>query len=187
MATKYEQAVTRATGDKGGEIANPNAPVMAPSSIIMSKVDEKDVQAMLADNDLEFAPQLAKMEEGDMIHGVLEGNGPEAEFEHLDKTTGVITTNVVKTWIIASMDGRQRISILSSAQLDRKLPGFVGGAVKIVRGKDINTSNGQRVTNYLVGGPRSKDGHTRNWATRPVLDVTDHKMIGDGNHAPTAS
>jgi len=49
--------------------------------------------------------------------------------------------------------------------------------VKIVRGKDINTSNGQRVTDYLVAGPKLPNGQSRSWSVQKphaphVIDAT---------------
>lgn len=174
--TKYEKAVDRVTSttetpqNDGGALAT-----MQPGTVeMMVKRDlgKEDVAKLMARTDLEFAPQLFKLEQGDMVEGILEGNGPEAEFERADKATGIVTHSIVKTWIIATPDGGRRISILSSVQLDRKLPPFVGGPVTIYRGKDINTSNGNRVTDYLVAGPKMAAGQRRNWATQPVIEAT---------------
>lgn len=164
---KFDKAVARATHGEGGD--HPTIPVKFSEDFITKNVGDAAIQAIINDQQLETAPQLYKMEQGDMVVGILEGNGAEAEFERIDQ--GVVTTNIVQSWIIASPDGRKRISILSSAQLDRKLPPFVGGLVKIVRGKDIDTKGGQRVTDYLVAGPKMPSGQTRNWSTKPVLEA----------------
>jgi hypothetical protein len=166
--SKWDKATARVTGE--GAQPESNAPGV-PASVMISKADDATIAEMLKDPSMEFAPQVHKLSEGDMITGILEGNGPDAELENLDRVTKEVRTSIVKTWIIASADGGQRVSILSTAQLERKLPPFVGGLVKIVRGKDINTNNGQRVTDYLVGGPKREDGTRRSWAMKPVLDV----------------
>lgn len=167
---QWNSAVAKATG---AQAPGSNAPAIPTDGAFVKKVGADEIAAIMADSNLEFAPQIHSMEEGQMIEGVLEGNGPEAEFEHLDKHTGVVTTNTVQTWIIASYDGSKRLSILSSVQLDRKLPPFVGGAVKIVRGKDINIDGGRRVTDYLVAGPKLANNQRRTWAVpRKVLDAS---------------
>lgn len=168
---KFKNAVTRATGEPAADGSNAPTIRTPEMSAMVSQVSKEDLAAIINDSSLEFAPQILKLEEGDMVHGVLEGNGPTAEFQNLNPLTKEVTTSQVQTWIIASIGGGQRVSILSSAQLDRKLAPFVGGEVKIVRGKDINTNNGQRVTEYLVAGPKLANGQRRSWATKPVLDV----------------
>lgn len=171
--SKFDKAVTRAT-NPGAETA-PTIPIKNIGDFITKNTDQKIVEQIVNDPALETAPQLYTMEQGDLIEGWLEGNGPEAEFERTNH--GVVETNTVQTWIVASPDRRKRISILSSAQLDRKLPPFVGGMIKIVRGKDLPTNSGQRVTDYLVAGPKMPDGTQRNWATKPVLEAasTEHQ------------
>lgn len=178
---KWDAAVNRATG--AGDAPASDAPSM-PVSPMISKVSQDDINKLTSDPSLEFAPQVHKLEEGDMVEGVLEGNGPDAELEQVDRATREVKTNIVKTWIIAHPSGGQRISILSSAQLDRKLPPFIGSIVKIVRGKDIETRNGQRVTDYLVAGPKREDGQRRSWAMKPVLDVPSTAgALPAGGHA----
>jgi len=168
--SNYEKAVARATGK--GEVST--APAIPVSHDLVKKADDATIAAMLADPSLEFAVQNHNMEQGEMLEGILEGNGPDAEFERHDPHTNTVTTNVVQTWIVSSFDGTKRVSILSSVQLDKKLPPFVGGPVKIVRGKDINIGDAKRMTDYLVAGPKLKNGQRRSWATqRPqVIDAS---------------
>jgi len=170
-STKYNNVVAKATGNAPEDASNAPQIVTAAAGMIR-KVTQEDIQSIVTDKTMEFAPQLLKLEEGDMLEGILEGNGPEAELEQVDKATKQVKTNIVKTWIVRDANGGQRASILGGAQLDRKLPPFVGGMVKIVRGQDIETKGGFRVTEYLVAGPRV-DGQTRSWAMKPVLDVGD--------------
>jgi hypothetical protein len=106
-----------------------------------------------------------------MIEGILEGHGPVAEFTKTDRNTGEVVTTEVKTWIIALNGGAVRLSILSSAQLDRKCIGFVGSHVKIARGKDSRLPNGNMMTEYTVWGPRLKGGAQRRWFDRPALEA----------------
>jgi hypothetical protein len=160
---KYQDQVRKGTGAQGAG-GNADAPTV-PTGPLVSKCSQTELDAMLKEQGYEYAPQVKSLEEGDRVSGVLEGNGPMAEFA--DKDTGEIKE--VQTWILASPDGAQRISILSAAQLDRKLPPFIGGMVDIVRGKDLKTSNGHRVTDYLVRGPRLKDGQRRSFVQPPKM------------------
>jgi hypothetical protein len=181
--SKYDKAVDRATHGPGADAAV--VPVKNMDAFITKGVTDEQMKAILDDPALEFAPQIYKLEQGEMVAGVLEGNGPSAEFEH-DAGHGVMETNEVKTWIIASQDGRQRISILSSVQLDRKLPPFVGGFVKIVRGKDINIAGARRVTDYMVAGTKVA-GKIRNWSSTPAIEAhaTETKQLPEGTPAAT--
>lgn len=186
-SNKFDKAVTRAT-DGGGKGAM-SVPVKHEHDFITKEMSADAIAAVMDDPALEFAPQIYKLEVGEMVTGVLEGNGPSTEFERINKATGVVEEiATVQTWIIASQDGRKRISILSSVQLDRKLPPFVGGLVKIIRGKDINIDGGRRVTEYMVAGTRV-EGKIRNWARAPqMIDATateGAKQLteGAGNHA----
>jgi len=189
--SKYDKAVTRATNAGSA----PAVPVKDQDVFITKNMTAEQIAVVMNDPTLEFAPQIYKLEEGEMVCGMLEGNGPDAEIEQV--TNGVIETKIVQTWILASPDGRKRISILSSVQLDKKLPPFIGGLVKIIRGKDENTKNGRRYTDYAVAGTKI-EGKIRNWARTPqMIDasaVENAKQLtaGDGtnDHAaasPTAS
>lgn len=178
--TKYGASVARATGQapaptagQASEGGEPNALMPKQANVMLFKPSQTEIDAMMNDASLEFAPQVHKLEEGDMIAGVLEGEGPEAEFTQMDPVTKEQVTRTVKTWIIAAPDGGIRLSLLSSVQLDKKLPPFIGGMVKIVRGKDIKTNNGIfRVTNYMVAGPRQANGKPRSWTRPHVIDAT---------------
>ena len=78
------------------------------------------------------------------------------------------TTSIVDTWILGAPNGGARVSILSAVQLDKKLPPFIGSMVSILRGKDVNTTNGNRVTEYMVSGPKLADGQRRSWTMPKV-------------------
>lgn len=185
---KYNKAVDRANGTKSeeGSTTAVTIPNVSGAALITKGVSKADMDAILTSGEYEFAPQNMSLEEGDMIEGILEGNGPEAEFEHKDMATGIVTTKVVQTWIIASQDGGQRAGILSTAQLDRKLPPFVGGNVKIIRGKDLKMANGHRVTDYLVAGPKLTGGKRRSWAMKPVIETHEAPQLPAGAEAPAA-
>lgn len=184
---KFNKAVDRARGVEGEHMGD--APSIPMSGALVVKASEAEIRAIMSDPDLEFAPQVKSLEEGEMVVGFLEGNGPDAEFTDTDKATGEVKHKIVKTWIIAAPDGGQRISILSSAQLDRKLPPFVGGVVKIVRGKDVKTGGGFRVTDYLVAGPKKSDGSRRNFARPAVIEAAaseSHRQLATASEAVNA-
>lgn len=170
---KYAQAVSKATGKDmavtGGAATGDlmkDVKDLGPDAMKMIATYEdprelaQKIGAELASGGYEAAPQILSLKEGQMIEGILEGNGPVAEFTNED--TGEVTQ--VQTWIIADPTGAVRVSILSSAQLDRKLNGFRGGPVKIARGKDVNVSGTKkRMTEYTVWGPRMANGQKRQW------------------------
>ncbi len=160
---KYNKSVERATGQAPTHA--PDAVMDAPpltrgAQAMVLKISEADIGGLMNDATLEFAPQALTLEEGQMIDGFLEGEGPPAEVT--DQTTKEMKE--VRTWVIRSHDGNARVSILTSAQLEKKLPPFIGGPVKIIRGKDLKTSNARRVTDYLVCGPKLASGKQRSFA-----------------------
>lgn len=178
--TRYTEAVSQArtagpadpasSEETGMQILSPEAAAM----ILRPSAD--DIARLMNDSTLEFAPQVKSLEEGEMIQGVLEGRGPSTEFTQKDQFTGQEMTREVGTWIIRSPNGSLRMSILSSIQLMRKLPPFIGEFVKIYRGKDLKTNKGFRVTDYLVAGPKRPDGQARSW----VVSEQDAAIEAEG-------
>lgn len=164
---KIDQAIQNVRNKENGEqLAKP---MNAASLVTMATPEElAQIEKDLASGDWDSAPQMLDLAKGQVLYGILEGNGIPAEFERVDKMTGIVTTNSVDTWIIRSLVGNVRVSILSSAQLDKKLPGYVGGPVKIVRGDDVNFTGG-RYTDYLVLGPKRADGSIRDWSGKTKL------------------
>lgn len=129
-----------------------------------------DLAAALASGEWEAPPQLFDLKEGDAVKGILEGEGVPASLP--DPRTKEMKD--VKTWILRSVEDKGvRISILGSAQLDRKLPGFIGDVVIIKRGGEIQTKGGGRVTEYLVAGPKRPEG-ARSWGRQPQLTDGRH-------------
>src|SRR5262249_49809927 len=110
--SKYNKAVNQATGGGSEE----KAVAIGEAAAMFSTFETKDLQALAATGQFEFAPQVMTLEVGQKIEGILEGMGPGNDFE--DKDTGIVRH--VDSWIIASLDGSLRVSILSSAQLDKK-------------------------------------------------------------------
>ena len=159
---KFNKAVARATGADAPVAMTPAEAAAAAAngaSSMIKKADAAKLTEMMVSNKWEFAPQNVTLEEGDVIEGILEGVGPgndftndEGEIYHVD------------SWVITSPDGNMRASILSSAQLDRKLPPFIGAPVYIQRGRDLKMSNGHRCTDYLVGGAKLPDGAKRTFS-----------------------
>jgi hypothetical protein len=187
---QYNTAVARATGGgaagaQTGELMKAQPPEAAALIKTMSPEEMKaEIAADLASGKFEAAPEILSLKEGQRIEGILEGNGPMAEFT--DQDTGEVTN--VKTWILADDTGAVRVSILSSAQLDRKLNGFIGYKVKIARGKEVNIAGTRkRMTEYAVWGPRLANGQKRQWfdvsnETRMALaQGNGHKALPAGN------
>ena len=175
--TKLETSIAQARAREAGtqEISTP-IPKGAESMITKHTPDGlyAKINEDLASGKFEAAPQIFKLEEGMVLEGFLEGHGPEAEFT--DAETGEVTT--VKTWIIANSNRSARISILSSAQLDRKLNGFIGSFVKIARGREVNIAGTKkRMSEYMVWGPKLPGNQARQW-----FDVPNEARLGHGNH-----
>lgn len=185
---KYKAAVARATGQAPEPTpgATTDAPVLSSGMHAMiGSVSQEEIGQLMNDPTLEFAPQALTLEEGQRVSGILEGEGPMAEVT--DPTTKEMRP--VRTWVIRSSDGNARVSILTSAQLEKKLPPFIGGPVQILRGKDVKTQSGRRVTDYLVCGPKLKDGKQRtfsnpNPAPLALPSVIDTTAV-DASGAPT--
>ena len=172
--SKYDKAVNKARAKENGAVVDEVAlaPTTGNQALALPEMPG-GAQSMVAPfNEVTFidemrangwdcAPQIVELKAGFVYHGILEGNGPDAEL------TDAMTREmkVIQTWILRDKDSGVRISFLSSAQLDRKLPGFVGGEVKIARGSDRNIGGGKRLTEYFVGGPKSESGF-RTWATK---------------------
>lgn len=188
-ASKYDKAVDRARGNGKDETAI--API-GDVKAMFSQFTAEDIAKEAASGQFEFAPQNAALEIGQKITGVLEGMGPGNDF--VDEDSGVVRH--VDSWVIASPDGNMRISILSSAQLDKKLPPFVGGIVTIARQVDIKLAGGHRCADYLVWGPKLAKGQRRVFHTSLAKTIeatgTEAKALpaGDapaaGNHATNA-
>lgn len=180
--SKYQAAVNdaraRESGEKdaqddaGGAIVLPRG-----AEAMILRPSEQDIANLMSDDTMEFAPQVKKLEEGDMIRGYLEGYGPPVELTQTD-AMGRPVTNHVNTWILRSPNGSLRMSILSSVQLDKKLKPFIGGMVSIYRGKDVKTGTaGRRVTEYLVGGPKRTDGTLRSWVDNSPASAIDAESV----------
>lgn len=175
-ARQKADAKAEASGSAGTEIEVPSR-----AKAMILKPSAEQIAEMMNDETMEFAPQVHSMEEGELVEGILEGKGPSTTFTQKDPATGQEVTRVVDTWIIASTSGSIRISILSSIQLDKKLPPFVGGFVRIYRGKEQKTQKGFRVTDYMVGGPRRSDGRPRSFVAGQVMDVGGNTIDGQDN------
>ena len=172
--SKYEQTINKATGATGdGGVVEDAALLPKEAQAMFSVPSDAEIQSMLNDPGLEFAPQIKKLAEGEMVQGFLEGYGPVAVLEKVDRMTKEVKQQHVNTWIIASPNRSMRVSILSSVQLERKLAPFIGGMVKIIRGKEQETQGGNRVTDYLVSGPKLIDGKFRTFAhPTKVIEAT---------------
>lgn len=165
---KYADAVARATGQ---ELAVQGQAAIAVPAVIpdgfgamVSLYSEASLGAEVASGKLEFAPRIIKLEEGLLLEGILEGKGGDVEFEEVDPHTKQVRSSTVSTWVLRSRDGNLRASFLSLAQLEDKLPPFVGGYVKIYVGPMRETRKGTRYRDILVGGEKREDGQLRSFA-----------------------
>jgi hypothetical protein len=117
------------------------------------------------DFDGQTIERIVPMQEGDSIRGVFQGPGEPLEMA--DANTGEI--RVLGTWrvLVAHLPGGgQAIAVLiSSSQLEREFARFKreDGTwekpfITVVRGPQIDTRGGRRVTQYLVGRTRGELG-----------------------------
>lgn len=192
---KWDKAVDNARGasaapaagaGEGVEMSKVNAD---GGAAMIEKVSKDDIAALLTSSKMEWAPQNRELKIGDKITGYLEGNGPDAVFENMDKVTKEITIRIVKTWIFASPDGSMRASILSTVQLDRKLPPFIGSNTTVIRGEDLDIGGGHRCSDFLVGGERLPEGKRRTFASLPAKEGVPALPPGvvDANSQPANS
>lgn len=188
QSDKYNAAVKKATGQAPEPTpgTSPDAPILSGGmQAMISSISPEELGQLMNDPGLEFAPQALSLEEGQKVSGILEGEGPMAEVT--DPQTKEMRS--VPTWVIRSHDGNARVSILTSVQLEKKLPPFIGGPVQIMRGKDLKTGNGRRVTDYLVCGPKLKDGKQRVFSNpnpdRRALPAPIDVTAVDASGAPT--
>lgn len=117
--------------------------------------DASALAALVAAGVVEAAPQLLTLTAGQMITGLVDTTGT-TELE--DENTRLPKT--IATWQISLVDpvtlapNGLRVSILSSAQLDRMLPPHLGTGrpVIIARGGEIAIKGGKRrMSEYFVG------------------------------------
>lgn len=143
---------------------------------MLSRPSQEQIHAMLGRSDLEFAPQVYSLKAGDQITGILEGHGPSTTFTQIDPIARTEVSREVDTWILRHPVSGYRLSILSSVQLDKKLPPFMPAdgfecEVTIFRGEDQKTSKNFRVTDYTVAGTKRPDGKRRSWVQAKVIQV----------------
>lgn len=185
ISKKYADTVNKATGaaaDNGDDIKG-GAMVISEASAMFVPFSYEEMQAKARSGAFEFAPQMGQIKRGQQITAYLDGEGPGNDFEN-EKTHEV---RHVKSWILSDPNSGLRISILSSAQLDKKLPPFVGSLVTIARAaEDIELKGGFRCADYMVFGPKLEKPRTFSTPTQHVLpagsDVIDVPAT-TSNHA----
>jgi hypothetical protein len=162
------------TRDDIGEISLPKG----HEAMLSRDMTKAEFDAFLNDGESEFAPQILSLEPNMKIEGILEGYGKPTEFTTKDQQTGNEVTRTVNTFVLKNLHSNMRVSILSSVQLDAKLPPFIGDRVSIARGPDIKSRSNAafRIANYVVKGPpvNGKD-RAKMWASqalpKPIIDV----------------
>lgn len=111
-----------------------------------------DLIALARSGEVEVAERIIEIKEGMMIKGQLTGPGVPAEV--LDQQSGL--PRKVNTWRM-TLESGVRVSFLSSAQLDRMLPEFVGrkGITTIARGGEVKTKRNRNMAEFYVFGPKA--------------------------------
>jgi len=191
--TKYQAAVNKARGEAGdaGHEAQGNGALVVPvipegyGGMIGTYTPEALAERMQS-GQLEWAPRVLKLEEGMFIRAYLEGRGGDVEMENVDRVRGTVEVKLVSTWIIRDMSSGLRASFLTAAQLEDKLPPYIGGMVEIYVGGMIESKRGHRYRDFMVGGDKLAGGATRTFARAlpaPTIDVAAnengaHKAAG---------
>jgi hypothetical protein len=183
---KFASAVARATGQemtvRSDEI---QTLVVLPSKEeiqakipvgfgdLMTPFDNNELMLELAKGEMEWAPAVLPLVEGTIIGGILEGRGGAVEMDEIDPVTKRVITKHVGTWVVRHPRTGLRASFLTAAQLEEKLPPFVGGPVKIYVGGMLESKKGRRYRDFRVGGPKLPNGETRTFARKPTSTVID--------------
>jgi hypothetical protein len=107
--------------------------------------------------------QTVSLEDGQSIGGIFRGEGTGVtaintrEVDSVNQETGEVTKRTVekevplKTWLI-EVAPNQVAALVSSAQLDTKMPGVPpGSVVRIARLGSGKTRRGNQITRYVVG------------------------------------
>jgi len=159
-SNKFDSAAARARNASSpheGVIDEPGTSLAtlgdAEVKAAVQSFDAGALAALVAAGAVKMGPRLLTLEAGQMIIGRIESEGI-ATIE--DENTKL--PKEIRTWQIALCDREQkptgvRVSILSSAQLDREIPPVhkSGNAAIICRGGEIQIKGGKRrMTEYFV-------------------------------------
>jgi len=183
---KFAAAVTKATGqamtvrqdDVQTLVVLPSKEEIAAKipvgfGDLMTPFDNNELMLDLAKGEMEWAPAVLPLIEGTIIGGYLEGRGGNVDMDEIDPVTKTVITKRVGTWIVRHPRTGLRASFLTAAQLEEKLPPFVGGLVKIYVGGMLESKKGRRYRDFRVGGPKLPDGAVRTFARKPAPQVID--------------
>jgi hypothetical protein len=182
-STKFAAAVANATGRTMEVAEETQALIVLPPKEqiaklipvgfgeIMQPFTADELALDMAKGELEWAPRILPMIEGAVIAGILEGRGPDVELDEIDKVTRTVSTKKIGSWIVRHPRTGLRASFLTAAQLETKLPPFVGGLVKIYVGQMLESKKGHRYRDYLVGGEKRADGPRDFTKRKAVIDV----------------
>lgn len=182
-STKYAAAVARATGNElvvQSPVTDLEKPEIPPGyGAMVGFFTPEQLSARMGSGELEWAPRVIKLQEGMFIRAILEGRGGYVDMENVDRATKTVEIKQVGTWVIRDPQSGLRGSFLTAAQLEEKLPPFVGGIVEIYVGKMLESTKGHRYRDFLVGGEKLEGGRTRTFARAalpvPVIDVVTHE------------
>jgi hypothetical protein len=167
-SSKYANAVNRATGQEleTRNATQPAAALVVPAGLqgMVSAFTPDQVLVDMSKGDMEWAPFAIQMQEGMLLIGILEGRGGNVEIEEVDRVAGIVNIKQIATWVIRDPKTGVRGSFLTAAQLEDKLPPFVGGLIKIYVGAMLESRKGHRYRDFRVAGERLGNGQTRTFA-----------------------
>lgn len=147
---------------------------LATEGLAIEHFDPSTLVELARSGNYEVGQRILELKEGMMVRGQLLGRGPDADI--LDIVTH--QPKKVGTWRMLLNSGAP-VSFLTTAQLDRQLPDFVGrkGETVIARGGMVKSKSNRNVAEFYVLGPKSTAPRfVENPITMPVTEIVEVKQ-----------
>lgn len=159
------------SNDKNGSTALETQPKEAGKSVKVNEdgtialEDRRSVQDILASG--VSVRHFLKFKPGMQFTGAFVGEGDGVEFEKVDKVTGEMTQQTVRTVVFEVMPGLE-IEVMASHQLEKRLlnpkqPVRHGTEVYVKHNGQTETRAGNRVNDIIIGMKRDM---------KPLIDAT---------------
>lgn len=171
--SNFNKAATKAR-NADGTITEEDKALMVLNGDMSLQADTLNVEELarlVASGEMEAAEEIMEIAEGQVIRGQLIGPGTEATLDDLQNPG---KTRQVKTWKMKLVSG-VTVTFLGSAELDRKLPPFLGrkGQMLIGRGGQAKTKKGKNLTHWYVVGPGVNAPKLENYVAATAESLTE--------------
>lgn len=155
----FDKAAAKARNKEAGIVDDSPSEVTAialpnvDTSTALTQFTPEALAELMASGDFETGEQIIILEQGKMLRGQLIGRGGEVEF--VDTRGKTPEVKKVQSWRMR-LDSGIRVTFMTSAQLERMLPEFVGrkGTTVIVKGARVETKKGNQMDEFFVAGPK---------------------------------